>query len=200
MPIAPRALAAGIALLLLGHRGLAAGTNTDVNGFYFVSANGTGVEVRIDKGRTDWEATPPIHTEDWQTVRLGEKAVIKIVGASIYSLNNENTLFTLEMAVEAEVRDYLFRLGARGYRLAGWGSSGGWSEFPRAHTVDITLRSLREAEAAAKWLSVERVLRAKPKSSLTASFIPAKAEFSTNEPVTVRFELRNTGELTVDFT
>jgi hypothetical protein len=102
MPITPRALAAGIALLLLGHRGLAAGTNGDLNGFYFVSTNGTGPEVRIDEGRTTWGAHPPIYAENWRIVRLGEKAGIKVTGASVFADNDENILLTLEMSVDAE--------------------------------------------------------------------------------------------------
>jgi hypothetical protein len=182
-----------IVILLLAATGLMAqpadtATN-DANGLYYVSSDGTGQTMA---------------NSDGSTVQLGEKAEMQIRRAHIYSEDNGNTDFNVvletsdyetNLANSQMVKPVVFRFGQRAYSCFGWVGS----IEAIGNPIRFNVHGQDEAEAVAKWLSTSCDLRSPPGYKLYAQFVPAKSEFNTNEPVMVKFQLKNLDERTVIF-
>ena len=86
----------------------------------------------------------------------------------------------------AVVKPVELRIGNHSYSYAsGGGQIGNYNE------MMVKIRGQDEAMAAAKSLSVECGLRNPPGYKFSAQFVPTQTEFQTNEPVMVKFELKN---------
>ena len=182
-----------IAILLLAATGLMAqSANTatnDANGLYEVSSDGT---VRT------------MANSDGSTVKLGGKAEMQIRRAHVYSEDNGNADFKViletsgyqvDSATSEMVRPVVFKFGQNDYACTGW--VGGIEAI--GNPIQFQVHGQNEAEAVAKWLSTTCDLRSPPGYKLFAQFVPSKAEFNTNEPVMVKFQLKNLDDRTVIF-
>ena len=163
--------------------------SADSNGLYYVSSDGTGQTMT---------------NSDGSTVRLGGKAEMQIRRAHIYSEDNGNTEFNVILetsgyetnpANSQMVKPVVFRFGQRVYSCFGW--VGGIEAIGNPIRFNVDDRA--EAEAIAKWLSTICDLRSPPGYKLFSQFVPTKSEFGTNEPVLVKFQIKNLDERTVIF-
>lgn len=162
--------------------------STDSNGLYYVSSSPTGETVKGGDG---------------STVNLGAKADIQILHARVYSLNNANTDFevrleTSEYPVDAKtglpIKPVVLRVGDRAWSSTGWaGTKGSYN------MILFNIHGLEEAKTAAKSLSVDCALRSPPGYKLLAQFIPVQPEFHTNQPVLVKFVIKNLDDRTIVF-
>jgi hypothetical protein len=137
-------------------------------------------------------------------VSSGEKADIKILQAHIYSENNAN----IDFSVRLDTSDYQVdpKTGTIAnpvtLRISGheYSSSGGGGKTNGTYNVMwFRVRGQDGVEAIAKWFSITCDLRSPPGYKLFAQFVPSKTEFNTNEPVMVKFQLKNLDERTVIF-
>ena len=126
-------------------------------------------------------------------VASGAAVETKNLQAHVYSENNANTDFSFRLdGVTNLVR---LRISGHEYSCSGWGGA------PK-DTINVVWFKTHvqdEAEAIAKWFSVNCDLRSPPGYKLTAQFVPLKPEYTTNEPVVVKFQLKNLDERTVVF-
>ena len=137
-------------------------------------------------------------------VSSGERASIRILQEHVYSENNANTDFgvrldTSDYRVNPKTGEAInpmkLRVGGHEYSCSGGGGNANG-------TYDVMWFSVPdrdEAEAVAKWFSVDCGLRSPPGYKLYSQFIPSKVEFHTDEPVTVKFQLKNLDDRTVIF-
>lgn len=141
------------------------------------------------------QSAPTARTDDGTSIRLGAKAEIQILKAHVYSENNANTGFGVRLETsdyEADAKTGLashpvfLRVGERAYRYGGGGGSAGHNNL-----MFFQIKDRDEAKMAAQCLSSECALRAPPGYKILAQFQPAHAEFHTNEPVLVKFEIKN---------
>ena len=149
------------------------------------------------------ENAPTIRLANGSSVRLGDKAIIQIFKARVYSLNNDNTNFLVSLTTAEEGNNnknlivsgpVVLRVGDRGYSFAGGNGYAG-----RYDEMQFQIPNEDEAKAAAKWLSVECTLRADPGYKIHTEFVPAKSEFHTNEPVLVRFVMKDVDTRMITF-
>ena len=165
------------------------GASAESNGLYYVSSVESGPEARTDSG---------------SIVRLGEKASIQILLAHVYSENNANTDFearleTSEYPVDPKSmgisRPVVLKVGDHGYNYSGGGGRTGGPY----NLMWFKIHGQEEAQTAAKWLSVKCHLRSPPGYRLHAQFVPGNSDYHTNEPVAVKFELKNLDDREVIF-
>jgi hypothetical protein len=123
----------------------------------------------------------------------GEKVDIKILQAHVYSENNANADFSVRLDNVTNL--VTLRIGGHEYACSGWGGS------PKdtINVVWFKAHGRDEAETIAQWFSVTCDLRSPPGYKLYAQFVPSKTEFNTNEPMTVKFQLKNLDDRTVIF-
>jgi hypothetical protein len=154
--------------------------SNDAAGLYEVSSTGSGEAVKASDG---------------SMVRLGKKSEIRILKAHISSLNNANTSFqvyldTSDYPVDpktgALTNGVVLRVGERAYTSNGGGGKTGLYD-----SMMFLVSSREEAEAVAKGLGVDCILRAPPGYKFLARFVPAQAEFRVGEPVRVKFSIQN---------
>ena len=147
------------------------------------------------------ENAPTIQLANGSSVRLGGKAIIQIFKARVYSLNNDNTNFLVSLTTADEGNNnknlivsgpVVLRVGDHGYSFAGGNGYAG-----RYDEMQFQIPNDNEAKAAAQWLSVECTLRANPGYKIHPGFVPAKSEFHTNEPVLVKFVMKNLDDRTI---
>jgi hypothetical protein len=188
---------------------LADTNSADANGLYYRSTNQSDLVVQNE---------PATWTDGRGSMYIGKMADIKILGARITSVNNENTRFSVILKTSDyhadpksvfDSRPFVLRVGKHWYAqpTGGWNSNGvfGEFEFDLAQTngeynmVEFVVLSEGDAQELARWLSVPCRLRSPPGYKLLAQFIPSKTEFNTNEPVTVKFQLKNLDERTITF-
>lgn len=168
-----------VALLAAGHIAFAESAETNTVGLYYTSTNQSGEIVT---------------NTDGTLLKLGAKVDFKILGASLASENNRNDQFNVSFATgdfavgpsDKDGRTLVLRVGGRGYLPNGW-SSAGTSD----HHIQFSVPSQTDALAIAQAFSVECPLRAPPGYKYLAQFIPTKSEFQSNEPVMVKFVLKN---------
>jgi hypothetical protein len=162
-------------------------TNT-VNGLYCVSTIATG---------------PAVKMPDGSTIHLGAKAPMQIIKATIYSENNANsnflvfldtTDFPADPKTGAMPETIVLRIGNRAYTCSGYGGRTGMY-----NDMQFNIPDRNEAEVAARGLSVPCILRQPPGYKYFAEFTPAKSEFVSNEPVTVKFSIKNLDDRTMAF-
>jgi hypothetical protein len=181
--------------------------STDSNGLYYRSTNQSDPVVQNE---------PATWTDGRGSMHIGRIADIKILGARISSVNNENTRFsvilkTSDYQVDSksvfDSRPFVLRVGKHWYSqgTGGWNSNGVFGEYDTAQTngennmVEFMVLSEGDAQELARWLAVPCRLRSPPGYKLLAQFIPSKTEFNTNEPVTVKFQLNNLDDRTITF-
>jgi len=126
-------------------------------------------------------------------VSSGERVEIKTLQAHVYSENNANTDFCIRL--DSVTNLVTLRIGVHEYSCSGWGGA------PK-DTFNVVLMKAHaqdEAEAIAKWFSTTCDLRSPPGYMLYPQFIPTKTEFTTNEPVVVKFQIKNLDERTAIF-
>ena len=123
----------------------------------------------------------------------GEKVDIKILKAHVYSENNANTDFSIRLDNVTNL--VTLRISGHEYSCSGWAGSPN----DTINVVWFGVHSQEEAEAIAKWFSVNCDLRSPPGCKLYPQFVPTKTDFDANEPVTVKFQLTNLDERTVIF-
>jgi hypothetical protein len=123
----------------------------------------------------------------------GERVNVKTLQAHIYSDDNANTSFTLRLDNATNL--VTLQINGHEYNCSGWGGA------PKdtINVVWLKIPNRAEAEAAAKWFSVNCDLKSPPGFKLYAQFVPSKTEFSTNEQVMVKFRLRNMDERPILF-
>ncbi len=151
----------------------ASGVGT-TDGLYFTSPTNTGHAARNSNGDTVW---------------AGKKPNIQILKAHVYSQNNANSMFTVNLttsAYDTDPRELGLFVGHRAYVPNGWGSTSGHND-----SMQFVIAGESEAKAAAKALSVDCALRANPGYKYLAQFTPTKQEFHTNDPIVVKFEIKN---------
>jgi hypothetical protein len=177
------------AFLAVGQTAVADTNATDSNGLYYVSSTETGQTMT---------------NSDGSTVRLGGKAGMQIRRAHIYSEDNGNTEFNVILETSSYevnpansqmVKPVVFRFGQRAYSCSGW--VGNIEDI--GNPIRFNVHGQDEAEAMAKWLSTTCDLRSPPGYKLYARFVPSKTEFNTNEPVMVKFQLKNLDDRNVIF-
>lgn len=167
----------------------------ETNGLYYLSSVQSAPEVRTE---------PETWTDGAATIRVGEKASVKILKAFVYSENNANTEFRITL----NTGDYpidpksgkpsnpvVLKVGNHCYSCFGWGGkSGGPDNFLefKAHNQD-------DAEAIAKSLAVPCHLRSPPGYKMFAQYLPLKTAYGTNEPIIVTFKIQNLDERTIIF-
>jgi hypothetical protein len=129
-------------------------------------------------------------------VSSGEKAEIQILKAHVYSENNLNTNFRVALYTSDYDDQKLvsLRIDNHSYTWAGGGGQPG-----KFSEMEFKIRSQEEAENAAKWLGVDFALRKPPGYKFSSQFIPTRTEFKTNEPVLVKFVMKNLDERTIIF-
>lgn len=188
-----RTTSAFVVLLIILFPGLvqnskADANSTDSNGLYYVSSWAIGEA----KG------------SDGSTVNLGAKADIQIHHAHVYSVNNANTDFEMQLDTSeypvdpktgAILKPVALRVGDRVFPSSGGGgTTGSYNSlfFNNIHGSE-------EAKAAAKWLSVGCALRNAPGYKFLTQFIPAQSEFTANQPVLVKLKLKNLDDRTIAF-
>jgi hypothetical protein len=159
---------------------------------------------------------PATWTDGRGSMYISRMADIKILGARISSVNNENTLFSVILKTSEyhadpksvfDSRPFVLRVGKHWYSqgTGGWNSNEEFGVYDIAQTngeynmVEFVVLSEGDAQELARWLSVPCRLRSPPGYKLLAQFIPSKTEFNTNEPVIVKFQLKNLDERTVIF-
>jgi hypothetical protein len=155
-------------------RALAASGLRTIDGLYFTSPTNTGRSAKNDNGDTVW---------------VGKKADLQILSANIYSQNNANTSFTVNLNTSdcnVDPRELALFIGNHAYVPNGWGSNHG-----RNNSMQFVIKGEGEAKAAAKSLSVDCALRANPGYKYLAQFTPTKEEFRTNDPVIVQLEIKS---------
>jgi hypothetical protein len=164
------------------------GSLSETNGLYHLSSR---------------ENAPTIQLANGSSVRLGEKALIQIFKARVYSLNNGNTNFEVRLATSGRWNNpntlfvsgpVVLRVGDHGYAFAGGDGDAG-----RYDEMLFKIPNEDEAKTAAQWLSVECALRSNPGYKIHTEFVPAKSEFHTNEPVLVKFVMKNLDDRTIAF-
>ena len=169
-----------VALLAAGHVAIAESADSNTVGLYYASTNQSGEIVT---------------NTDGTLLKLGAKVDFKISGTSLTSGNNANDQFYVSLNTgdfaagpmsDKDGRKLVLRVGGHNYLSNGW-SSRGTSE----NDVGFSVPSQTDALAIAKAFSVECPLRAPPGYKYLAQFIQTKSEFQSNEPVTVKFVLKN---------
>jgi len=147
-----------------------------------------------------WEA---VKATDDSTIWLGAKSEIQILKAHVFSVNNENTSFhvyldTSDYPVDpktgALTNGVVLRVGERAYV-----SNGGGGRTGSYNLMTFQISNREEAEAAAKALSTECILRAPPGYKFLTRFIPDKSEYHADEPVKVKLSIKNLDERTMVF-
>ena len=137
--------------------------------------------------------SPATETDGLYYVSSGEKVDIKNLQAHIYSANNANTDFGVRLDNVTNL--VTLRIGGYAYSCSSWGLSS-------KNTINAVLfdfHGQHEVNVVAKWFSTTCDLRSPPGYKLYSQFIPSKTIFNTNEPVIVKFQLKNTDERTVIF-
>ncbi|MGA2869694.1 MAG: hypothetical protein ABSF34_11110 [Verrucomicrobiota bacterium] len=148
--------------------------------------------------------SPATETDGLYYVSSGEKAGIIVLQAYIYSVNNANADFDVRL----DTSDYQIdpktstvanpvslRIDGHDYPCSGGGgkTGGPWN------VLEFRVHGQAAAEAIATWFSTNCSLRSPPGYKLYSQFIPSKTIFNTNEPVIVKFQLKNADERTVIF-
>ena len=134
------------------------------------------------------------------TIRVGEKANLKILGASVCSKNNANTKFgivlkTSDFQIDTNTYLKVLKVGNHWYSISGSaGKTGG-----PYNQLSFVTHNQDYAEAIAKWLSVPCQLRSPPGYKILVQFLPLKTAFGTNEPIIVKFKIQNLDERTIIF-
>ena len=145
-----------------------------------------------------------IETNGLFYVSSGEKADIEILRAHVFSTDNGNTDFEVILETSGYETDpttsklvtpVIFRMDRREYPCTGWVGQ----KQDIGNPLRFEVHGQDEAETIAKWLSTTCDLRSPPGYKLYAQFVPSKAQFNTNEPVMVKFQLKNMDERTVIF-
>ena len=140
-----------------------------------------------------------IETNGLVYVSSGEKADIEMLRAHVFSTDNGNTDFEVILETSGYETDpttsklvtpVIFRMDARAYPCTGWVGQ----KQDIGNPLRFEVHGQDEAETIAKWLSTTCDLRSPPGYKLYAQFVPAKARFNTNEPVMVKFQLKNMDE------
>jgi len=168
-----------VALLVAGHIAVAESLETNPVGLCYASTNESGTIVT---------------NTDGTLLKLGAKVDFKILEPNVASENNNNDQFyvsfgTGEIAFgpsDKDGRTLVLRVGAHGYLPNGWSSAGNSD-----HHIQFSVPSQADALAIAQAFSVESPLRAPPGYKYFTQFIPTKSMFQSNEPVTVKFVLKN---------
>jgi hypothetical protein len=159
---------------------------------------------------------PATWTDGRGSMYISRIADIRILGAHISSDNNENTRFSVILNTSDyhadpksvfDSRPFVLRVGKHWYAQStgGWNSNGEFEGYDTAQTngennmVGFVVLSEGDAQELARWLSAPCRLRSPPGYKLLAQFIPSKTEFNTNEPVMVKFQLKNLDERTIIF-
>jgi hypothetical protein len=132
-------------------------------------------------------------------VSSGEKAEIQILKAHVYSENNMNSDFRVSLDTsdypdDAKHLAVVLRIGNFSYAWSGGGGQPG-----KFSEMEFKIHSQDEAEIAAKWLGVDCAVRMPPGYKYSVQFIPTRSEFQTNEPVLVKFVMKNLDERTIIF-
>ena len=131
------------------------------------------------------------------------KADIQILKARVYSENNANTSFgvrleTGDYAVDSKLgmpaKGFVLRVGDHAYAYGGGGGKTG-----HYGMMFFRIPNQEEAEAAAKALSTECLLRMPPGYKFMTRFVPAQTEFHSNEPVLIKMEIKNLDDRTFFF-
>lgn len=162
--------------------------STNSNGLYYLSSDPSAPEVQTEPGIWNTSAT----------IRVGEKANVKILGASVYSENNANTTFditlkTSDFQIDINTYQKVLKVGNHWYSISGSaGKTGG-----PYNQVGFVTHNQDYAEEIANWLSVPCQLRSPPGYKLLVQFLPLKTAFGTNEPAIVKFKVQNLDERTI---
>lgn len=130
-----------------------------------------GVYVAVQNGGV------AVNTLNAGELRLGERVNLEMHAVRIDSLSNENSSFFLDLSLREFIGSAA--LCAGGFCLS------------LQHMLQFD--SQPAAEAFAKYLHIPLNLRVRPEYVLATRFVPAKASFTGEEPVTVNLEIENTG-------
>jgi len=177
------------------------------NGLYYRSTNQSDSVVQNE---------PATWTDGRGSMYISKMADLKILGARISSINNENTRFDVILKTSDyhtdsnsvfDTRPFVLRVGEHWYAQSTGGRSynGEYGQWEGAQTngecnmVEFVVLNEGDAQELARWLAVPYRLRSPPGYKLLAQFIPSKTEFNTNEPVIVKFQLKNLDERTIIF-
>lgn len=174
--------------LAIGQTVRADTNSVESNGLYYISSNETAQTIKMADG---------------STVRLGEKAEIQILKARVFPENDENTDFEVRLNTSDYPADpktgdvmepFVLRIGDHGYS---WGGGGG--QTGHYNEMMFNIHNQDEAKAAAKWLAVDCKFRTPPGYKFLAQFIPTRSEFHADEPVLVKFVMKNLDDKTIVF-
>jgi hypothetical protein len=144
-----------------------------------------------------------VKASDGSTIWLGAKSDVRILKAHIYSEDNANTSFqaylnTSDYPVDTktglQTEPVVLRVGEHAYA-----SKGGSGMTGLYNTMMFEIPSREEAEALAKALLVDCNLRTPPGYKFLARFVPKQSEFHADEPVWVKFSIKNLDDRTMVF-
>lgn len=145
------------------------------------------------------EAAPEIVTYDGKKLRIGAKCDLKIEKAELFSTDNLNNSYHLNVTVpykpelESSSRKVLVVRGTA-YR-----QSGSASYRQKTYGLDFRFSGKDKAKEVADFFGIQPHYRHHPKHCLGISFIPAKEKFATGERVELTFRIKNLGDNTIAF-
>lgn len=170
------------AILLLVSTGVLGATQPD-NGIYLIAKGGAAAQIKSQDGRD---------------LSLGERQELKVQKSEIYSQNNANDRFFVQLTIPYDenlgAASYILVVSGTAYRQSGSGSSQ-----KETSSLDFDISGGENAKQVAEFLKTPVVYRRHPQHNLRVSFIPAKNEFSAGEEVTATLQIMNVGTNSISF-
>ena len=165
---------AAMAVVFLVSVALAKGAGIE-EGFYFKSDDGSGQEVTNREG---------------ETLRIGTKESVAVLGTTIVSQDNENSRFLLRVNVLNNGQVFSPRVlivAGTVYDQIGWDMSGQSAE------LSVPRLDAASARALARYFEAPITYREDPGYQLAVSFSASKAEFVVGEEIPVTLRIQNVG-------
>jgi hypothetical protein len=150
---------------------------------------------------------PAVETNGLFYTSSGEKADIQVFDADVYSQDNSNTFFGVNLstssfeATKNDLRSHVeLRINNHKYLSYGWGNTIPNDHLkPEKYYLWFGVPDRNDAESIAKLFSAKCLLRSSPDYKYLAQFVPLKEVYHTNEPVLVSFTLKNLDNRTIIF-
>jgi hypothetical protein len=144
------------------------------------------------------DSAPSVMGQDGHKLFLGARQNLKIRKSGLFSQNNANTRFSLDVSVPYDERigpsSYILIVAGTAYRQ----TSGGSSQ-KQVSSLYFHISGEENAKRISEYVKTPVLYRRHPHHALLVSFIPSSQDFSVGDEVTATLQIANVGTNTFAF-